>query len=363
MLRSGYALVLLALCSWSAGLGLRAFDDPTDPSTRPLAALHSQLAKVDGSSLRPSPGRGASAAIDTASLQGAQPQVSALALLDRAPDESLSGLACWAYVGGCGAGGGSASSTGGGVRWVGRGVNGGLLDLQLQSTLSSANGGLFATFNGRVATGSALLERWIIALNLPLVFKSDEVEVLGAPRQASLAGFGDTSLEIVRKLGITNATRLSLTLSAPLGASNAVREGIVLPQRLQLGSGTLGLGATLEHTLDRDWGLILFGGGANYGGWENSLGDFRAPSANLFAYAGYIWGPFVPSFGLSLLGKFAHDRERYQGLDDALVVASPSAAIEWATDTFALLIGASVAISYQGLESAGASLGIATSLF
>src|SRR5207244_239122 len=54
--------------------------------------------------------------------------VPALTLAVRLPVQAP--LASWATVGGCGAGGGSASAPGGGIQWVGRHVTGGLVDAQ-----------------------------------------------------------------------------------------------------------------------------------------------------------------------------------------------------------------------------------------
>ena len=91
------------------------------------------------------------------------------------------------------------------------------------------------------------------------------------------------SLEVSRKLGAVGAHELSLIASVPTGSSDAVRQGVVLPQHLQLGSGVPGLSAQYQHTRDRDWGLTILGGALSYGGWENGIGDWRAPSATAFA--------------------------------------------------------------------------------
>lgn len=268
----------------------------------------------------------------------------------------------WADIGGCGAGGGSASSTSGGIRWIGRSVTGGLLDMQCMSSATQSHGNTFTTFNTRLATG-ALFQKWVFALNLPLLYKTGEVDVFGTAKRAHIVGFGDMSFEITRKLGITNTSLLTLIASAPLGSSDAVRQGVVLPQRLQMGSGVLSLSGVFQRTMDRDWGLIVLGANATYGGWENSIGDFRGSSGGAFGYVGYIWGPFVPAAGLALTGQFQHGRERGRELDDPLFIASPQLSVEWASDYVALLLASTVSISYKGLESVNVTLGLTASLF
>ncbi len=170
-------------------------------------------------------------------------------------------------------------------------------------------------------------ERLTLALNVPVVYKVGEVAVLGQNKQARIAGFGDVSLEGSYRLGAIGAHEVILTLSLPTGSADAVRQGIVLPQHLQLGSGVPGLTAQYEQTRDQVWGLVLFGATASYNGWENDIGDYRAPSATAYAHVGYLLDRWVPSAGLTLFGKPSHDRER--GADrpaenDPLVMLIPS---------------------------------------
>ncbi|MBW2732712.1 MAG: hypothetical protein JRH20_10000 [Deltaproteobacteria bacterium] len=281
--------------------------------------------------------------------------------LERPDPIATAPRASWGDIGGCGAGG-AGGSTAGGVRWIGRSVTGGLIDVQCLSSATQSHGGTFTAFSTRLATG-AVFQKWVFALNIPLLYKTGEVNVLGATKRAHIAGFGDMSVEVTRKLGIANASVLTLSASGPAGASEAVRQGVVLPQSLQMGSGVLSFSGVFQHTLDRDWGLIVLGANGTYAGWENSIGDFRGSSGGAFGYAGYIWGPFVPSVGLGLTGQFEHSRERGRPLDDPLFIASPQLAIEWASDTLALLLASTVSVSYKGLESVNVTLGVSASLF
>jgi hypothetical protein len=273
-------------------------------------------------------------------------------------------LASWGSIGGCGAGGGAASGPGGGITWVGRNVTGGLLDAQCLTSETWAKGNAFGTVLTRL--GASPAQRWGLAFYVPVLYKVGDVTVLGQTKTARIAGFGDVSVEASRKYGVTGAHRLAMIASAPIGAHDAVRQGIVLPQHLQLGSGVLGATAQYQYTRDRDWGLMLLGGTLNYGGWENSIGDRRAPSATASAYLGYILGPLVPSAGLTMFGKPIHDRER--GADraenrDPLGMLIPSLGLEWSSDYLALYLAGTLGLSQHGVESTTVGLGVSSSLF
>jgi hypothetical protein len=273
-------------------------------------------------------------------------------------------LASWGSIGGCGAGGGSASTPGGAIKWVGRNVTGGLLDVQCMTSETEAHGNWYSAASTRL--GTALGRRWGTALYLPVLYKTGEVSVLGESKTARIAGFGDVSLELSRKLGAAETHYLALIASIPTGAYDAVRQGIVLPQRLQLGSGALGATAQYQHTRDRDWGLMLFGATASYNGWKNAIGDYRAPTATASTHVGYILGPLVPSAGLTLFGKPAHDRERGADLaasGDPLFMLIPSLGLEWSNAWVAVMLAGTVGLAYNGLQSTTVGLGISSSLF
>jgi hypothetical protein len=273
-------------------------------------------------------------------------------------------LASWATVGGCGAAGGPASGAGGGIQWIGRNVTGGLLDAQALTVQTHAQGNRLTTLAMRF--GLALSPRLGVALHAPVVHKVGEVAVLGITREARIAGFGDVGLELSYDLGSVGQHQLILTASVPTGSADAVRQGVVLPQHLQLGSGVPGLTGQYQLTRDLDWGLVVAGGTASYGGWENDIGDYRAPSATAYGYAGYLVGPLVPSVGLTLFGKLERDRER--GADrpaavDPRLMLVPSLGCEWSTDWLAVLPAATVGLSSGGVESVSFGLGLSSSLF
>src|SRR4051812_23574674 len=275
-------------------------------------------------------------ALALARAEGTAPDPRPEVALSLPPVASL--LASWQSVGGCGAGGSSASSSGGGIKWVGRSVTGGLVDAQMLMVGTQAQGNQVSAFTARL--GGSPLRRVGLALYVPVLYKAGDVSVLGAPRTAHIAGFGDLGLELSYKFGAIDSHQLSCIASVPTGSADAVREGVVLPQHLQLGSGVPGLTAQYQQTRDQDWGLVLLGATASYGGWENSVGDYRAPSATAYAHVGYLRGGWVPSAGLTAFGKPVHDRER--GADrpdgrDPLLMLIPALGMEWSNDRIAIL--------------------------
>jgi len=293
-------------------------------------------------------------------------------------------LASWGNIGGCGAGGGGSGAATGGVKWVGRGVTGGAVDVQLTGGETFLEGGYYSSMTLRL--GTELDHKWMIAANVPFLVNVQQVDVepLGESHTAVLPAFGDLSLELTRKLGMDNASSVTFTLGVPTGDHDAVREGVVLPQQMQPGAGSFFGAMTFEHTFDQEWGLIVLGGSVSYGGGENQIGedaagnlrgDRRSSSAGAWIYAGYIAGPFLPSAGLTLTSRFAHNQEtRYNSstlayetldLDDSLYLASLQLATEWSSDYIALLLAVSAPFSLTTgkPESVNVTLGLQTSLF
>jgi len=290
-------------------------------------------------------------------------------------------LASWQDVGGCGVGGGP-SAGGGGVKWVGRSVTGGLVGFECITSTAVTDDSQSLTMNFRPST--ELFNKWIIGANAPFNLKFHDVDVYGEQKKAMLPGWGDVSFDVTYKLGLTNASRITASLTTPTGSYDAVREGVVLPQQAQLGSGQFATAITFEHTIDKMWGMILVGGNlatpiagrtgpstdftANPEKAEtgaNSIGDYRASSASAYAYVGYLWGPFVPHAGFTLNGKYEKDRERWEVIEDqSLINGTFHLGIEWASDYVAILLAGNTSLSIQnGLESWTLAICATTSVF
>ncbi len=307
-------------------------------------------------------------------------------------------LASWQDVGGCGVGG-APGVAGGRVKWIGRSVTGGRVDFECITSAAFVDNGQTLTVNFRPST--ELANKWILGADLPFLIKLQEVAVNESERHATLAGLGDPSFDVTYKLGLANASRVTLSLTVPVcpnssrrtssclaGAYDAVRQGVILPQQAQLGTGQLAAALTFERTFDELWGMILVGGNlatpvagrtgpsadfvadperARTG--ANSVGDYRASSVSAYAYVGYLWGPFVPHAGFTLNGRYEKDRERFEVLErQSLLTGTLHLGLEWASDYVALLLAANMAVSLDeladnGVESWTLAFGATTSLF
>ncbi len=266
-------------------------------------------------------------------------------------------LSSWESIGGCGAG----SSTGvGGIKWVGRSVRGGLFQLQTQGNYTQFKNGFAYTLNDQI--GVDIGEKWNLGANIPYLYKYIN-DPFGLMYDVSNQGIGDVNLMATRKFGAINATAVTLSLGLPTGVHDAKYKSFILPQDRQLGAGNPSGLLILDHTLDNIWGPVVLGGVLSYPGGENDLKDYRSPSASLYAYAGYLLGPFVPALGASVTGFAAHDRDRAFPTDRPLATAAVSTSLEWSNDFVALLAGFSLPFSLDGRLPWTVALGLSIAPF
>jgi hypothetical protein len=284
--------------------------------------------------------------IELALSEGRTPRLSGDAALSLRVTRLSGLLSSWETIGGCGAG--SSTGAGGAVRWIGRSAHGGLFDQQVMASYlrldDGYNLGLSAQFS------RDLSDEWNIGLSVPMLYKYYR-DYYGLPLDISNSGFGDVSALVTRRFGEINDTALTLSLGIPTGVHDGKYRNDYLTQEKQLGAGELSGGLALEHTLDRDWGVAVFGASASYRGGENDLGNYRAPVASAYGYGGYFLGPWVPSLGLTMQRFLGVDRDR--GLDQQVQLMSVTAtlALEWSTDWIAILAGASLPYGWEGSAS------------
>jgi hypothetical protein len=251
-------------------------------------------------------------------------------------------LASWRSVAGCGAG--ASVGTGGGVKWIGRNVRGGLFHLECQANYVKMPYGY--NFVGTTLVSHDLTPRWNFGVSVPYLYK-----FMNNPYDVGIdlanKGPGDVNALITRRLGETQDWSLSLAFGVPTGSHDVKFTSETLPQDRQLGLGRPTAALVLDHTIDNDWGPTVLGATAGWRGGKNDLGSYRAPSASAYAYAGYLLGPFVPAFGLSATGWKGLDLDL--GQEQAMPVVSVAAnlSIEWATDWVAFLLGFSVPYDYR----------------
>lgn len=247
----------------------------------------------------------------------------------------------WASVGGCGAGG-SGGAGGATVKWVGNGVEGGLIDVQevysSSATKTSNTNSLESRFSFRPTYTS------ILALTLPVLSKDGSMQTSTAvdPRTGIVNnGLGDIRLDFQNAFGVSGEFSYDFTLAIPTGdyAATVGRDAApeFLPANLQLGTGLYSLTLDVGYTKDLDKAILLLDAmythpfAVNFSGknsyfplydnsstWnlmsasqksrfeyyfkpygENDLGAYNPPSVTVSAFYGYKGiENFVHSFGL-----------------------------------------------------------------
>jgi hypothetical protein len=270
-------------------------------------------------------------------------------------------LASWQSVGGCGVGASNGAGAGG-VRWVGRSVNGGLFDVQCQSNYLSRKDGYDLSLSTQVTRDIG--RKWRFGVLTPYIYRFLR-DPYGLGFDVSNKGPGDVNVLLTRKLGPINATSATLFLGLPTGAAGARVKNQLLVQDKQLGLGKPTGTLSMEHNIDELWGLVVFGGALSYRGGENEFRNARPPSAAVYGYSGYLVGPFVPALGMSLSGQAARDRN--VGTDQAtpLLNVSFNGSVEWSNEWVAVLAGFSVPYELKSFHSQpwSFSLGVSVSPF
>ena len=257
-------------------------------------------------------------------------------------------LASWQTVGGCGAG--ASSGTGGGVKWIGRNVRGGLFHVECQANYVRVPDGY--QFIGTALVTHDLTPSWTLGVSVPYLYKyMDDPFRVGV--DLANKGPGDVNMILTHRLGQANAWSATVNVGAPTGTHDVSYRMQPLPQDRQLGLKKWTAGLTVDHTIDNLWGPVVLGGNVNWRGGENELLNYRSPSATLYSYVSYLVGPFAPAIGVSATSYLKNDRDR--GTDMALPWASiaANASIEYASDWWAVLIGASLPYDYAVRSATG----------
>jgi len=263
--------------------------------------------------------------------------------------ESGSLLASWQTVGGCGSG--ATTGAGGGVKWIGPVATGGLFNVLCQATYMPIDDPTRREHHLYVNSliTRDLTEKWNIGISVPLVYKYLR-DPYGLDVDLSNSGLGDIYLQVTRRFGAINDTLLTAAVGLPTGKHDQLYKNTPLRQHQQLGFGKVAGTVTLDHAMDELWGMMVFGASGSWRGGENSLSNYRAPSASTYGYLGYYLGKLVPSVGLTVTGLPAHDRDRSQDENTGLFVIAPSVALEWSTDWIAFMAGASLPYQYDGID-------------
>jgi hypothetical protein len=273
-------------------------------------------------------------------------------------------LTSWETIGGCGAGGGTA---GAGIKWVGRNTTGGLvqvLSLNNYITIPQPNeqspgqAGFNFITNNQITRD--FTDKWNAGVSIPYAYKWYKNPFGDGPLWNG--GLADVSAMATRKLGTDNSTLLTGMVVLPTGTYQAVYRavGTTMPQLLsptqQLGYGKVTGSLLLDHVFDRDWGLIVVGGAANYRGGHQTANPgggvpqehwYRASGGTAYGYAGWFAGPLVPTIGLNAVGTTSADTRGDFGDTVGIPVLSVAgqASLEWSNPYLAVLLGTYVPVS------------------
>jgi hypothetical protein len=253
------------------------------------------------------------------------------------PEELLADISPWALVGGCGAGG-SGSGGGDGITWLGQGVDGGTIQVEVLPKYSVGQNFHFFT----IAPRWQWKPSWSSTLGISTPFLSKTAEVQAQSDQPAVnrtvGGIGDLALDYGFTMGPSGELGVTFGLSAPTAQYDIKRgpdaSAEFLPASLQKGSGLWNASLALSWIRDVEDGFWSYNlsysrpfvtrwlSGQNefldsywqdyagmsdarfYYDWkfygENDLGDYTPPSLSGGVYYAYRGTPgMVYSWGLS----------------------------------------------------------------
>src|SRR5687768_14638549 len=141
-------------------------------------------------------------------------------------------LASWQTIGGCGAG--ASTGTGGGAKWIGRYVQGGLFNLECQANYVDTPYGY--NFIGNSLVTHELTSRWSVGVSVPYLYKyMRDPYAIGV--DLANKGPGDVTLMLTHKFGATRNWIATAGLGLPTGVYRTRYRTELLPQDRQLGLG------------------------------------------------------------------------------------------------------------------------------
>jgi hypothetical protein len=258
-------------------------------------------------------------------------------------DCPLPSPAPWNSIGGCGAGG-SGGGVADGIQWLGNGVQGGLIDIELLPRYVIRRN--FRQTS--VAPRLSFKPTWttMVGVSLPVMSKSGAVQYQSnaAEEDRTTGGMGDLTLDVSKQVGFAGEYQVQLSLTLPTGQYDIKRGSdrarFYLPVDFQMGTGLYNATLQLSRNIDVENGLWKidvsyshpfnmkpFTGENEFIGselsayrdrtgndrfyyrakpyGENDLGGYTPPSASVAAYYAYrgVEG-YVHSWGVYLSAPF-----------------------------------------------------------
>jgi len=167
-------------------------------------------------------------------------------------------LTPWNIIGGCGASG--SGSVGDGIQWIGNGVHGGLIDLEVISRYTIRQN--FRSYS--VAPRFSFKPTWTTeaGLSVPIMSKSGSVQYLANQEDLdrTTGGMGDLTLDFSRSIGFSGTYRLQFSLTLPTGQYDIKRGAEsnlqFLPVDFQMGAGMYSATVQLSRSFDIEDGFF-----------------------------------------------------------------------------------------------------------
>lgn len=170
----------------------------------------------------------------------------------------------WQSIGGCGAGGGGGGSDA--IKWVGEGVSGGLVEVEVLPKYHFGRNFHFLIIDPRFS----FKPTWKTGIGIRVPFASKTAEVQYRKNQAATTittgGMGDLSFDISRIVGSEGQFSLIFGLTLPTGQYDIKRgvEEYFVPNNLQMGSGVYIADLGFNYSRDVENGLWLFDASFRY---------------------------------------------------------------------------------------------------
>jgi hypothetical protein len=169
-------------------------------------------------------------------------------------------VAPWQGIGGCGAGG-SGGAGGGIAKWVGKGVTGGLLNLQAMGSTTFGQDFQYTSFNARFSTKPTWKTE--VGLAVPFLSKTGKVQFRSnqQEKEETTGGLGDLSLDASYSFGSIGQYSSTFSLGMPTGQYDIKRgpdgSNVFLPTSLQKGTGVWNPALQFSYTRDWDQAMLL----------------------------------------------------------------------------------------------------------
>lgn len=170
------------------------------------------------------------------------------------------GLLPWEGVGGCGEGG-SGGMSGDGIKWIGKGVSGGLIDVEMLPRYSF--GRTFSRLS--IAPRISFKPTWTTTMGVTVPFASKrgmvQHQTILPPEEHTTGGLGDIAVDVSRTFGMSGQFSAAFSLTVPTGQYDIKRgadhDQKFLPVDLQMGQGVFNAGLSLEYTRDVEDGMWI----------------------------------------------------------------------------------------------------------